>query len=158
MHKILSSILLMGLLVTPCWGYDVPVIDLTNIMQTTISAVKTTETAINTAKSVVNEWNIIRNQITDLERNLTRLPKGLNLFEEVQGYGNRLAVLFNGTQGLSFDLTQSVSQFDRLYQQTQTLRTSSDVRSLRESMLASRLGARALTGRSPNSGPAALPS
>jgi len=88
----------------------ITVIDLTNLKQNTL-------TAIRTAEQIQNQLSMIRNQV----RTLSTLPS--STYGQIKGLydGNmqELNGLIGDVQGISFDLNQVNSQFDQLYPQGQ---------------------------------------
>ena len=126
------------------------VVDPTNLVQNTVSAINSVSTAANTAASyirqgeqLINEYNQIRLAISQYEtmvRNLKRLPEGLNMVDTVLAYGNKLTGLLNGTNSISYDLDEATRQFQELYEEAGAV-ASGDLRQVRERFLRARMQA-----------------
>lgn len=122
------------------------------LIQSTITAANSVTTAINVAaqyvrqgEQLINEYNMIRNQINQYEtmvRNLARLPQGLNFLDTFNAYSAKLTGLLGQTNAISYDLNRATSEFQRLYNDADTLSTG-DLRPLRERFLQQRMAASA---------------
>ena len=98
----------------------------------------------NQVDSITNEYNIILQQIAQYEtmvKNLQRIPQGLNFFDIIQYYGNQVNGLLGNANMLSFNLDQSVRQFDSLYNQVAPLTSAEGVLALRTKLLNGRMEA-----------------
>src|SRR5215831_15122774 len=136
--------LLLGLAAAPGWAYDVPVIDITNIVQSTISAANSVKIAADTAQQVINTYNVILNQIKQIEnqvKNLQRMPQGLNFTDDMRLLGSKVTGLLGQANTVSFELDQATKQFDTLYRQAATVASTGDILALRQQMLGARMEA-----------------
>ena len=114
-------VLLASLTVIPRRGQAVlgvgdVVIDPTNLIQNTLTALRTLQTTVNQATQIANEVQMIANQVQQLAneaRNLASLPTSLlgDLQGQLQGYTTTLSQ----AQGLSFQLSSLAPQFAQLY-------------------------------------------
>ena len=120
------------------------VIDGSNLIQNTTTAFNSVKQVYNSSQQLIAEYNIFRNPVTQIEnqvKNLQHMPAGLNLFDTVMAYGNRIDALLSQTNTLSFELDQAVKDFDTLYRQASQLTSAQGVLQLRQQLLSARLEA-----------------
>jgi type IV secretion system protein TrbJ len=92
------------------------VIDPTNLIQNTFTALRTLQTTINQATQIANEVRMITNQVQQLAneaRNLAALPT--SLLGDLQGQLRGYTTTLSQAQGLSFQLSSLAPQFEHLY-------------------------------------------
>src|SRR5713101_2957752 len=114
-------LLLASLVVVPRWCHAVfgvgdVVIDPTNLMQNTLTALRTLQTTVNQATQIANEVQMIANQVQQLAneaRNLASLPT--SLLGDLQGQLRGYTTTLNQAQGLSFHVGSIAPQFEHLY-------------------------------------------
>jgi P-type conjugative transfer protein TrbJ len=126
------------------------VLDPSNLIENTVTALNSVKTAVTTAamyvrqgEALINDYNIIVNQIKQYETmvtNLQRIPQGLNFVDSVLAYGNKLTGLLNTAQGLSYDGDRVTKEFAALYIEAQTV-ASGDLSLVREKFLTARMQA-----------------
>ncbi len=78
------------------------VIDGSNLLQNTTTAFNSVKQVYNSSQQLIAEYNIFRNTVTQIEnqvKNLQHIPKGLNLFDTIMTYGNRIAAVAQCTPG-----------------------------------------------------------
>ena len=92
------------------------VIDPTNLVQNTLTALRTLQTTVNQATQIANEVRMITNQVQQLAneaRNLAALPT--SLLGDLQGQLRGYTATLSQAQGLSFHLGSIAPQFEHLY-------------------------------------------
>lgn len=105
----------------PRWSYAVfgvgdVVIDPTNLVQNSLTALRTLQTTVNQATQIANEVRMIANQVQQLAneaRNLASLPT--SLLGDIQGQLRGYTATLSQAQGLSFQLRSIAPQFEQLY-------------------------------------------
>jgi len=120
------------------------VIDASNLVQTTLTAINTAASYARQGEQIINEYNVIRNQIVQIEHevaNLQRIPKGLNFLDDITLFGNKLNGLMGQANAVSFELDQATKDFDKLYKQAQAVATTGDIMTLRQQLLQARMQA-----------------
>jgi P-type conjugative transfer protein TrbJ len=118
--------------------------DAANLVQNTTTAFNSVKQVYNSSQQLIAEYNIFRSTVTQIEnqvKNLQRIPKGLNLFDTLLAYGNRIDALLSQTNTLSFELDQAVRDFDQLYRQAAQLTSAHNALQLRQQLLNARLEA-----------------
>lgn len=88
---------------------DTPVIDVSNLAQTTLTAVNTTESLLNEAEMLVRQMTMIENQL----RNLVSNP--MRLYWRLSGILGRIDRLVNSTRSLSMNYQDVLSQYNQRY-------------------------------------------
>ncbi|HYN63688.1 MAG TPA: P-type conjugative transfer protein TrbJ [Candidatus Limnocylindrales bacterium] len=112
---------LASLVVVPRWCHAVfgvgdVVIDPTNLVQNSLTALRTLHTTINQATQIANDVRMIANQVQQLAneaRNLASLPT--SLLGPLQGQLRGYTATLSQAQGLSFQLSTIAPQFEQLY-------------------------------------------
>lgn len=107
--------------------------------QVVISAVNTIQIATNTAQEVVNSYEILKAQVAQVQAAVQNLKRfDVSLSPMIFTLGSNLTTILRNAGGVSFTLTQAMSDFDQLYTQAQA---HSDVVEVRSSWLQSRISA-----------------
>jgi P-type conjugative transfer protein TrbJ len=92
------------------------VIDPTNLVENTFTALRTLQSNINEATQIANQVRQIAHQVQHLANdalNLATLP--LSLLQDLQGQFQGYTTLLRQAQGVSFQLSAVAAQFDQLY-------------------------------------------
>lgn len=116
---VVSATLLLTFSTSLAWavfGIGDVVIDPTNLIQTTVTALNSVKEVANQAKSLVNEATQIANQIKQLENdvtNLTQIP--LHMSNELHDVLTQYQEVMSQVQGLSYDYHSIRDQFERLF-------------------------------------------
>jgi type IV secretion system protein TrbJ len=94
--------------VRPAWA-DLPVIDFSNLSQTTLTAARTLDEVNNQILQLQHEVSMLQNQA----RNLTTLP--FNIVSQLQATLASTTALINQAQGVGFQVQQAQLLFNQLY-------------------------------------------
>ena len=109
-----SSLLLSSTYARAQWA----VIDASNLVQNTMTAINTARAVVQQATQIAHEVEMIKNQLDQLAydaANLTALP--VSLLQELTSAINSYYALLQQAQGLGYQLTQIGGAFDALYPQ-----------------------------------------
>jgi type IV secretion system protein TrbJ len=106
---LIASLLLMTLTVTRPAQAQWVVTDPVNLVQNILTAMRTLNTVNNQVRQLENEAQMLR----DAARNLQRLD--MNTLNRLRATLATTDRLFDEAQGLAFDVTRSLDEFERLY-------------------------------------------
>ena len=124
----IAAVLLTAQVATAQWE----VIDLSNLVQSTTTAINSVQTAANTARQVVNTYTQIRNQVTQINHQLQNLERlDINAITTVLDLTSGVVGTLRQARGVSFELDQALAQFDRLYPRVQEVLSAGQVITMR---------------------------
>jgi P-type conjugative transfer protein TrbJ len=114
-------LLLASLVVAPrrgtaVFGVGDIVVDPTNLVQNSLTAIRTLQSNLNEATQIANEVRMLANQVQQLANealNLVSLPT--SLLGDLQGQLRSYTTMLSQAQGLSFQVSSLAPQFARLY-------------------------------------------
>lgn len=113
---LVASLVLLPRRSAAVFGVGDVVIDPTNLIQNSFTALRTLHTTINQATQIANDVRMIANQVQQLAneaRNLASLPT--SLLGDLQGHLQGYTATLSQAQGLSFQLSSIAPQFEQLY-------------------------------------------
>ena len=126
------ALLVLGLLLfltRPAWailGVGDVVLDPTNLVQNSFTAARTLALTIQQATQIENQAMQLVHQVEQIAnqvKNLTQMPQGLNIFQDVALFGNKIDSLLAQSNAVSYQLDQATAQFETLYGKATTLAT-----------------------------------
>jgi P-type conjugative transfer protein TrbJ len=113
-------------------GAQWEVIDLSNLVQSTTTAINSVQTAANTARQVVNTYTQIRNQVTQINNQLKNLERlDFNAVSALLHVTSSMVGTLREARGVSFELDRAIAEFDRLYPRVQEVLSAGEVLAMR---------------------------
>jgi P-type conjugative transfer protein TrbJ len=108
------------------------VIDASNLVQSTISALYDIKTALSAAQEVINSYTQIANQVTQIANQVKNLQQfDANYAAQLVGLNTSITGTLQHARGVSFQLGQATTDFDALYPRVASNLSGPDVQQMR---------------------------